>query len=63
MMQVSTCSKCGGDGKMITDRCQKCRGQGKVRTKRSIKVVIPPGVTDGATMQIRGEGNLDNKRC
>jgi DnaJ-class molecular chaperone len=34
-----------------------------VQLKRNMKVVIPPGVSDGATMQIQGEGNLNKKRC
>lgn len=62
MSQVSTCLKCGGDGKIVTDHCQRCGGSGQVRSKRNMKVVIPPGVSDGATMQIQGEGNLNKKR-
>lgn len=62
MSQVSTCSKCGGDGKTITQRCQHCQGEGLVQSTRSIKVVIPPGVSDEATMCIEGEGNADKKR-
>ncbi|XP_006341502.1 chaperone protein DnaJ [Solanum tuberosum] len=61
MSQVSTCLKCGGNGKIITDHCRKCGGRGQVQSKRSIKVVVPPGVHDGATMQVRGEGNIDKK--
>ncbi|KAK3036999.1 hypothetical protein RJ639_029988 [Escallonia herrerae] len=61
-LKVSTCSKCGGEGKIITAHCRKCGGQGKVQSKRGIKVVIPPGVDDGATMVVRGEGNFDQKR-
>ncbi|KAJ4961044.1 hypothetical protein NE237_020954 [Protea cynaroides] len=60
--QVTTCSKCGGDGKIITDHCRRCGGQGRISSKRSIKVVIPPGVNNGATMKIQGEGNFDKKR-
>lgn len=59
--QVSTCSKCGGDAKIITDRCRKCSGHGKVRSKRNVKVVVPPGVKHGASMQVQGEGNFDKK--
>uniref|UniRef100_A0A7N2RC11 Chaperone protein DnaJ n=1 Tax=Quercus lobata TaxID=97700 RepID=A0A7N2RC11_QUELO len=62
MSQVSTCLKCGGDGKIVTDHCQSCGGSGQVQSKRNMKIVIPPGVSDGATMQIQGEGNLDRKR-
>ncbi|KAF5187702.1 chaperone protein DnaJ [Thalictrum thalictroides] len=62
MSQVSTCSKCGGEGKVVTDYCRGCDGQGKVQMKRSIKVVIPPGVNDGATMKVQGEGSTDRNR-
>lgn len=60
--QVSTCLKCGGDGKIITEHCWRCSGSGKVWSKRSIEVVIPPGVSNGATMQVQGEGSTDKKR-
>ncbi|PWA48916.1 molecular chaperone Hsp40/DnaJ family protein [Artemisia annua] len=62
MSQVSTCSKCGGGGKTITEYCRYCGGEGKVKSPRSIKVDIPPGVSDETTMRIEGEGNVDNKR-
>ncbi|XP_010549037.1 PREDICTED: uncharacterized protein LOC104820337 [Tarenaya hassleriana] len=62
MSQVSTCSKCYGEGKIVTDNCQKCSGNGRMRSKKSMDVVVPPGVSDGATMRIQGEGNVDKKR-
>ncbi|KAK4488939.1 hypothetical protein RD792_004730 [Penstemon davidsonii] len=61
MSQVTTCSKCGGDGKIITDRCRRCNGRGQVQTKRSISVVVPAGIDDGATMKVRGDGSLNKK--
>ncbi|XP_078429487.1 molecular chaperone Hsp40/DnaJ family protein [Wolffia australiana] len=60
--QVFTCSKCGGDGKMITEKCRTCNGEGRVRKKKSIEVNVPPGVHDGVTMQVQGEGNSDKER-
>nr|GMD03472.1 chaperone protein DnaJ [Ipomoea batatas] len=60
--QVSTCSKCSGNGKIITDACRQCNGRGKVKSKRRLRVVVPPGVSDGASMQLRGEGNIDKTR-
>lgn len=57
--QVNTCPKCEGDGRIVTDHCKKCGGQGRIRSKRIMEVVIPPGVDNGATMQLQGEGNLD----
>ncbi|KAL2934113.1 Chaperone protein dnaJ A8 chloroplastic [Bienertia sinuspersici] len=55
--QVSTCLSCAGDGKVVTDDCAKCGGLRNIRSKRSFDVVIPPGVNDGATMQLQGEGD------
>ncbi|XP_022766478.1 uncharacterized protein LOC111311340 isoform X5 [Durio zibethinus] len=60
--QVSTCSSCGGNGKIITDHCRRCSGSCKVKVKRSMRVTIPPGVSNGSIMRIQGEGNSDKKR-
>ncbi|KMT11174.1 hypothetical protein BVRB_5g111020 [Beta vulgaris subsp. vulgaris] len=60
--QVSTCLSCAGDGKVVTDDCAKCDGLGSIRSNRSFDVVVPPGVADGATMQLQGEGNIDRNR-
>ncbi|KAI4347285.1 hypothetical protein L6164_008107 [Bauhinia variegata] len=62
MSLASTCSKCGGLGKIITDHCRRCGGSGQVQSKRIMEVTIPPGVDNGAIMQIKGEGNFDQKR-
>ncbi|KAI5441440.1 hypothetical protein KIW84_010786 [Lathyrus oleraceus] len=62
MSHVSTCSKCGGLGMIVTENCRKCDGNGCVQAKRKVEVVIPPGVNDGDTMQIQGEGNFDKER-
>lgn len=60
--KVSACTNCGGDGKVITDNCQSCGGSGRVKSKRNLKIDIPPGVNDGMTMQVQGEGNFDRRR-
>ncbi|XP_058080040.1 uncharacterized protein LOC131228193 isoform X1 [Magnolia sinica] len=60
--QVSTCSKCRGGGKIITESCQRCKGDGRIQTKRNLKIDIPAGVNDGVTMQIQGEGSFDKRR-
>lgn len=59
---MSTCLSCAGDGKVVTDDCAKCDGLGSIRSNRSFDVVVPPGVADGATMQLQGEGNIDRNR-
>ncbi|GER45570.1 chaperone protein DNAj [Striga asiatica] len=62
MSQVNACPKCGGEGKIITDRCRRCNGRGEVKAKRTIEVIIPPGIDDESTMKVRGEGNIDQMR-
>lgn len=50
------CPQCHGSGALIDNPCTVCRGSGvEVRT-RSIKVRIPAGVKDGATIKLRGKG-------
>lgn len=50
------CPQCHGSGVLIDNPCTVCRGSGvEVRT-RSIKVRIPAGVKDGATIRLRGKG-------
>ncbi|KAH7529219.1 hypothetical protein FEM48_Zijuj05G0161300 [Ziziphus jujuba var. spinosa] len=59
---VSTCTKCGGDGKIITDYCRRYGDDGLVQSNRIMNVFIPAGASNGSTMQLQGEGNFDNKR-
>lgn len=51
-----TCPRCGGEGQIVEDPCKDCKGQGRVRKDAELKVKIPPGIYDGATLRISGEG-------
>ena len=53
---VSTCPQCRGTGEIITSPCKRCRGTGKVPKKRIINIKIPPGVHEGQSVRIAGEG-------
>jgi len=53
---TQTCSKCGGEGRVITSPCPECSGQGRVKTPRKISVKIPAGVDTGSQLRVRGEG-------
>jgi molecular chaperone DnaJ len=53
-LQVEPCPDCGGDGRFQTP-CRDCRGLGELTTERTIKVRIPPGVEDGASLRVAGE--------
>jgi len=58
VMQSSTeCPKCGGRGKIIHQPCTKCRSLGLIRRSKSVKVSIPPGIDNGQTISMRGQGS------
>lgn len=56
-VQVGTCSTCKGTGAVIRHPCRGCRGQGQRRVLRTVTVPVPPGVEDGETLRVPGEGN------
>ncbi|WOL05140.1 hypothetical protein Cni_G13865 [Canna indica] len=59
--QVSICPTCGGEGEIILEYCRKCAGEGRTRVRKDIKVKVPPGVSKGSTLRIRGEGDAGPK--
>lgn len=52
----TTCTDCGGEGKVISTPCRECRGEGQVRKTHTIEVDIPAGVEDDTVLRLRGEG-------
>jgi len=54
--QVSTCSKCRGQGKIIEEYCSKCNGRGTIQRTRSIEIKIPRGIDEGSQLRLTGEG-------
>ena len=53
----TTCSRCGGEGRIIKSACRNCGGTGLIRKRVSVKVTIPAGVEDGMQLTVRGEGH------
>jgi molecular chaperone DnaJ len=53
-----TCSRCQGEGRMITDPCKTCKGRKRVERERTLQVKIPAGVETGNTIRLTGEGEL-----
>jgi molecular chaperone DnaJ len=51
-----TCPGCGGRGAVVTDPCPACHGDGRVTVKRTLDVMIPPGVSSGDKVRLPGEG-------
>jgi len=51
-----TCGACQGQGTVIIDRCLDCGGQGSITVERELSLQIPPGIDDGMTIRLQGEG-------
>lgn len=56
MQQVVQCEECGGRGKVPEKRCTVCGGDGVVRQRQNIKLKVPAGIDDGATIRLNGRG-------
>jgi len=56
-VNITTCSTCGGEGTVLTERCQECLGEGLVRGENTISVNVPAGVKTGNYLHLRGQGN------
>lgn len=53
---VTACPACSGRGKIIKDFCPDCRGKGRTPKARKLSVRVPPGISDGQAVRVRGEG-------
>lgn len=55
----STCSECGGSGKIIREVCKSCRGNRVVRGSKRVNLDVMPGVDNGETLRMVGFGGAD----
>jgi molecular chaperone DnaJ len=53
---VTNCPACAGRGQVVKEFCEACRGKGRQPKKRKLSVRIPPGISDGQAVRVRGEG-------
>ncbi|HQT91338.1 MAG TPA: molecular chaperone DnaJ [Candidatus Kryptobacter bacterium] len=60
-VNIVQCTACGGTGRIIKDPCPTCSGGGRVNGESTIKVKIPPGVSEGNYLTLRGEGNAGRR--
>ncbi len=54
--QTRTCPDCSGKGKTPEQNCSVCGGKGTHHTSQTIKLKIPAGISDGATIRLSGKG-------
>ncbi len=57
-INVTACSQCRGEGRIITRPCPNCKGQGKERVARKVAFKVPPGVDQGIQIRLSGEGDI-----
>jgi len=57
-VNVSTCDRCGGEGRVVASPCRQCRGAGYERKSRALGVKFPAGIDDGAQLRLSGEGDV-----
>lgn len=53
---VTACPACQGRGTLVVTPCRRCAGAGRAPKPRVLTVKIPPGIHDGQSIALRGEG-------
>lgn len=68
------CDVCGGSGMTARQEargrtriirsagpCAKCAGRGSIRAHRTLEVTIPPGVSEGSRIRLKGQGGRGSR--
>jgi molecular chaperone DnaJ len=56
MVNVTMCSRCNGEGRIVDTPCRTCHGDGRVQQRKKIRVTIPAGIDEGHQIRLSGEG-------
>lgn len=56
IQQAIVCPDCKGKGKVPEKVCSVCKGKGVLKKSQEIKLKIPSGIDDGATIRLREHG-------
>ena len=56
IQQTVTCSTCKGAGKIPEVKCSVCQATGVERKDKNVKIKVPAGIDDGATIRLREHG-------
>lgn len=55
---VINCTVCGGSGVVPEVACKVCGGAGVTALNKTLNVRIPPGIADGESLRLEGEGEV-----
>lgn len=59
LVTLTTCVRCQGRGQIVEFPCGLCQGSGFQFLPHTLKVRIPPGVDDGMTIRLSGQGEAN----
>jgi molecular chaperone DnaJ len=57
-VNIATCPRCHGEGQIMREPCKVCGGDGRVTESDTIAVKVPPGVSTGNFIPLRGMGDV-----
>lgn len=60
-VNVATCDRCHGEGKIVESPCSTCRGRGRVQKYHTVEVNVPGGVDSGQRLRMPGFGEAGDK--
>ncbi len=60
-INISACRNCEGVGTIIEKPCVTCHGESVVMGETAINVKVPPGVTTGNYIPLRGQGHASSQ--
>jgi molecular chaperone DnaJ len=74
LVSEDQCDACGGTGMTArqenrgrtriirsAEPCPKCGGRGSIRAHRTLEVTIPPGVSEGSRIRLKGQGGRSSR--
>jgi molecular chaperone DnaJ len=61
MVNVTLCTRCQGEGRVVDKPCQACRGDGRQKIHKKMHVSIPAGIDEGHQIRLSGEGEAGSR--
>jgi molecular chaperone DnaJ len=55
-VNVTSCTRCRGEGRIVTNPCKECRGDGKVKVTKRLMIKVPAGIDANSQIRYTGEG-------
>jgi len=63
IIQQTACSRCSGEGNIITKKCKVCKGEKVLPESKKIKVSLPPGIENGIHLKVQGAGHIPTRNA